>query len=694
VNTQISESASSTRDPMDGGAYGAAVFATGPSYPTNRWNSKAMAATSVLLLGLLAGCGGSSSTDSASLDTPASGDSTAPPTPVAPGSGDSDESAPVVDTSSVSADVLLLKPAGSTELPTGVTPAVKFKTTESSSDGSAVTDTGTLASPFNTGDADAISGNVTVSWDPPTENADGTSLNDLAGYRVYQGNMEQLVIVQELNETGSGERRLAQVPNVTSANSCFAVTAYDTSANESSLGDIVCKDVIVAGPATNALAPTLESVTQLSTNDGQADILLRWQAPVQTSAGAGATIESYNVFHGNQSQLFKISEITEENASRNGELSDTVTGIGGEQACFALTARYSDGIETSLGDIVCIALVHAAPPEPGNQLRPYNVSVDILDGDRALVSWDKPNTVVSSADATAIDRYDLYQGSASQVFKISEIEESGAGSTRRTTTVEGVFEGSHCFALTATDQSQRQSALSTIVCGELPDGTGSPVLNVPDGTTLGVTELTAQETSPGSIALGWDAPELIAVGQPISNLVGYNLYQGSPTQLFKVVEIDHSASNVRQQVQRTEVTSENACFAVTAYDRNRFESPLSEVVCASVSGSVSVPEFGIVPPTEVATSALGGSSTVTVSWIASGTAATGSADTNVDRYNIYQGDHDRLFKVREIRDLHQSDPEYSSIFTGVSANAACFALTAQYVDLRESRLSDIVCRDD
>ena len=34
---------------------------------------------------------------------------------------------------------------------------------------------------------DAFSAEVTLSWDPPTTNADGTPLTDLAGYKVYYG---------------------------------------------------------------------------------------------------------------------------------------------------------------------------------------------------------------------------------------------------------------------------------------------------------------------------------------------------------------------------------------------------------------------------------------------------------------------------------------------------------------------------
>ena len=658
-----------------------------------------------LSLGLLAGCGGSGD----SLTSAQSSEVSSADQPAAiVTSDDPNESAAPVETSasgnasSVGADVLLIKAAGSAELPLAVAPSVKFKALASSSGAAArsvrstprsasIADGGrsTVANGFST-----LSTSVTISWDPPIENADGSSLSDLAGYRVYQGNEESLTIVQELNETGAGERRLAQVANVDSSNSCFAVTAFDTSANESSLGEVVCKEVVASTPPTNALAPALTSVTQLSSVDGQAEVSLRWQPPATSNAAAGSRVDLYSIYHGSQSQLFKLTEVSDSETIDGSGRSYVVGNIGGEQACFALTASYTDNSETSLGEIVCVALVHNAPPQPGNQLRPHNVTVEILSANSARVGWDKPNTVVSGADATGIDRYDLYQGSASQVYKISEINETGAAGTRRTTVVENVFNGSNCFALTATDESRRHSALSTIVCGNTQNSGTSPSPEPPSSGTVGVSNVTAQETSPGSVAVGWDAPQLVAAGQPIANLSGYNLYQGSDTQLFKVAEVSHSASTVRQQVQRTDVDNGNACFAVTAYDSNGYEAPLSNIVCANISGAASVPQFGIVPPTALSTSALGGSTTVTLTWLGSGAAATGAVDPNVNRYNIYQGNHDRLFKVRQVKEEHDADPRTSTTFTGVSPSDACFAVTAQYRDLRESRLSDIVCRDD
>lgn len=76
----------------------------------------------------------------------------------------------------------------------------------------------------------SFAANVTLSWTPPTTNSDGTPLTDLAGYKVYSG-------VSSGNYTQN-----VDVGNVTSYTATslsvgttyyFAVTAYDTSGNQS-----------------------------------------------------------------------------------------------------------------------------------------------------------------------------------------------------------------------------------------------------------------------------------------------------------------------------------------------------------------------------------------------------------------------------------------------------------------------------
>ncbi len=90
---------------------------------------------------------------------------------------------------------------------------------------------------------DSIGSNVinsaNLSWDAPTTNADGTSLTDLAGYKVYYGTSsgDYTVSVDIGNSTG------AIISSLEPGTWCFAVTAYDTSGNESDYSEETCKTI-------------------------------------------------------------------------------------------------------------------------------------------------------------------------------------------------------------------------------------------------------------------------------------------------------------------------------------------------------------------------------------------------------------------------------------------------------------------
>jgi len=82
----------------------------------------------------------------------------------------------------------------------------------------------------------AYSYSVTLSWDAPTTNADGTSLKDLAGYKIYYGTSSKNYS-QKINV---GNVTTDKISNLTSGNTYyFAVTAYDESGNESKLSNEV-----------------------------------------------------------------------------------------------------------------------------------------------------------------------------------------------------------------------------------------------------------------------------------------------------------------------------------------------------------------------------------------------------------------------------------------------------------------------
>jgi len=71
---------------------------------------------------------------------------------------------------------------------------------------------------------------VTLAWDPPTNNTDGTPLTDLAGYKIYYGTAS----LTYSNIVNVGLVTTAAVVNLpTGLTYFFAATCYDTSSNES-----------------------------------------------------------------------------------------------------------------------------------------------------------------------------------------------------------------------------------------------------------------------------------------------------------------------------------------------------------------------------------------------------------------------------------------------------------------------------
>jgi hypothetical protein len=84
-------------------------------------------------------------------------------------------------------------------------------------------------------------GSVTLSWYPPTENADGSALTDLAGYRILYGRE-----ADELNRVitlqNPGLTRLV-IEDLASATWHFSMTSFNASGSESEPSPTVSKTV-------------------------------------------------------------------------------------------------------------------------------------------------------------------------------------------------------------------------------------------------------------------------------------------------------------------------------------------------------------------------------------------------------------------------------------------------------------------
>ena len=83
-------------------------------------------------------------------------------------------------------------------------------------------------------------GDATLSWDPPATNADGTPLDDLAGYSIYYGTSSG----SYSQNIDVGDTTTYIVAGLTEGLTYyFAVTAYDTSMNESDYSNEVSKTI-------------------------------------------------------------------------------------------------------------------------------------------------------------------------------------------------------------------------------------------------------------------------------------------------------------------------------------------------------------------------------------------------------------------------------------------------------------------
>ena len=84
-------------------------------------------------------------------------------------------------------------------------------------------------------------GSATLSWMPPTENADGTVLTDLSGYKVYYGRsagaLDQIVTL------GNPGLTRYVIENLSPATWYFAMTSYNSQGVESSRSATASKSV-------------------------------------------------------------------------------------------------------------------------------------------------------------------------------------------------------------------------------------------------------------------------------------------------------------------------------------------------------------------------------------------------------------------------------------------------------------------
>ncbi len=82
-------------------------------------------------------------------------------------------------------------------------------------------------------------GSLTLSWDQPSLNTDGTQLTDLAGYKIYYGTSSN----NYTESMDAGSSTTATINNLPPGLWCFAATAYNSSGNESGFSSEICVNI-------------------------------------------------------------------------------------------------------------------------------------------------------------------------------------------------------------------------------------------------------------------------------------------------------------------------------------------------------------------------------------------------------------------------------------------------------------------
>lgn len=90
--------------------------------------------------------------------------------------------------------------------------------------------------------ATATSGSATLSWLPPTQNTDGSSLNDLAGYTIYYGKtmttLDNKIVVNNAGLTSYF------VGNLAAGTYYFGITAFSSKGAESGMSALGSKTLL------------------------------------------------------------------------------------------------------------------------------------------------------------------------------------------------------------------------------------------------------------------------------------------------------------------------------------------------------------------------------------------------------------------------------------------------------------------
>jgi hypothetical protein len=101
-----------------------------------------------------------------------------------------------------------------------------------------------------TGSTPTTTGSAQLSWTPPTRNTDGSTLTNLAGYRIYHSQNQATIGSATAITINNAATTAHTVPNLAAGTWYFGITAYTSAGMESNLSNVATKTI------TPGVAPT------------------------------------------------------------------------------------------------------------------------------------------------------------------------------------------------------------------------------------------------------------------------------------------------------------------------------------------------------------------------------------------------------------------------------------------------------
>jgi len=208
-----------------------------------------------------------------------------------------------------------------------------------------------------------------LSWMPPTEHTDGTTLYDLSGYKIYIGTAEGSYT--ELIDLLNPELTMYVVDNLASGTYFFVITAYNSAGVESDYSNVISKTInvtsntVVGSPISVGSAPGAIAITPEGNLDS---IEVTADAGSNQPIRVGETVNLYGSvpadtatpsFVADVPGTFAVQPVVEDEAG-NFNAPDTVeissgklapeANAGDDQVVIIATAAVFDGTGSSDGD--------------------------------------------------------------------------------------------------------------------------------------------------------------------------------------------------------------------------------------------------------------------------------------------------------------------------------------------------------